>query len=125
MTEPFKVSLATPASTGPLVVGVEPGLRAGTAGCTPGASCRILGQQPREDGVRGVLVSAALAPAGVDGECRRVRCCELPDRHGGLPAGGALWVHGVQVSAEAGRGQPIPSPAASQTSPPAGSPEQV
>ncbi|XP_055436381.1 protein-glucosylgalactosylhydroxylysine glucosidase isoform X1 [Bubalus kerabau] len=35
---------------------------------------------------------------GVDGECRRVGCCELPDGHGGLPAGGALRGHGVQGS---------------------------
>lgn len=42
-----------------------------------------------------------LPPAGVDGECRWIRCCELPDRHGGLPAGSALWGHRVQVSAAA------------------------
>lgn len=47
----------------------------------------------------------------MDGECRRVRCCELPDRHGGLPAGGALWGHGVQVSAAAAEGGRLLPPA--------------
>ena len=52
-----------------------------------------------------------LAPAGVDGECRRVGCCELPDGHGGLPAGGALRGHGVQVSALAAEGDCLLPPA--------------
>ncbi|XP_053417989.1 protein-glucosylgalactosylhydroxylysine glucosidase isoform X4 [Nycticebus coucang] len=37
---------------------------------------------------------------GVDRECRWVRRCELPDRHGRLPAGRTLWVHRVQGSPE-------------------------
>ncbi|XP_072826787.1 protein-glucosylgalactosylhydroxylysine glucosidase isoform X2 [Vicugna pacos] len=47
----------------------------------------------------------ALPPAGVDGECRRVGGRELLNGHGGLPASGTVWVHGVQVSAVASGGQ--------------------
>ncbi|XP_032346293.1 protein-glucosylgalactosylhydroxylysine glucosidase isoform X5 [Camelus ferus] len=35
---------------------------------------------------------------GVDGECRRVGGRELLNGHGGLPASGTVWVHGVQGS---------------------------
>lgn len=37
-------------------------------------------------------------PAGVDGECRWVWGCKLPDRHGRLPAGSAVWMYRLQVS---------------------------
>ncbi|XP_048215580.1 protein-glucosylgalactosylhydroxylysine glucosidase isoform X2 [Perognathus longimembris pacificus] len=39
---------------------------------------------------------------GVDRECRWVGCCELSDRHGGLPAGSAFRMHRVSVITEAG-----------------------
>lgn len=56
-------------------------------------------------------------PAGVDGECRWVRGCELPDRHGGLPAGGTLRVHRVQVSGPTSRRR-SPARPAQHTEPP-------
>lgn len=54
------------------------------------------------------------SPAGVDGECRRVRCCELLTGMGGFLQAVLFGVTGVQVSAAARQGGRLLPPAPSR-----------
>ena len=65
----------------------------------------------------GDLCPDDLDPAGVDGECGWIRGRELPDGHGGLPTGGTLRVHRVQVSGLTSRRR-SPALPAQHTEPP-------
>ncbi|XP_035885832.1 protein-glucosylgalactosylhydroxylysine glucosidase isoform X2 [Phyllostomus discolor] len=121
ITEPFKASLApaTPApSSDPLGGG---GGRAQLWGPPPWRfppDLPGMGTVASGDLCPGGPGPDDLDPAGVDGECRRVRGRELPDGHGGLPAGGTLRVHGVQVSGPTSRRRPPALPAQHPEPPP-------